>query len=289
MRRRTALGVGAVLAGTVVFGAGGTVAALSDTASISAEAGAGALNLEVGPTTAGPLKPDRPLDIPLRVEATEGAAVALRMSVAGEAGPGACAGLPAAAIVVEIPSRLAPRAYEPCELEQALSLITLDRTDTAVDLTLRLAVTPRVDGRGSASWAGAVRLSLLQVPGGFSDHQDVEVHVVTPPGQGGGDPGNGRSNRRTSTAATVPAPQVAVESTPDEQESSSTSPEAGTTADSAAVVDEPMTPGDADAGVVVEQPGVPTDVAGDAGGTESDAAETGAGAGAPDPVAVSVP
>jgi hypothetical protein len=133
-----------------------------------------------------------------------------------------------------------------------------------------------------------VRLSLLQVPGGFSDHQDVEIHVVTPPGQAGTEPGNGRTGRSASTATTAepPTPQVTAEQ-PSEGPATPPVPAEVETNGSGAVVDEPAAPSAAGSGAVVDGPTPP--VAAQADGAETGTVETGAGANASDPAGVSAP
>jgi hypothetical protein len=194
-----------MLAGTVLLGVEGTMATLSDTASLPAEAGAGSLSFDsAGPSGRLQLHLGDTVDLPVRAALQGTAPVALRLSVVGGSGPVPCADLPAAALTVEVPSSTQePLRASLCELARPATVLTLDGGTPTIDLTVRVMATALENpSTGPASWNGALRLTLVQTPAGFSDSQDVDVHVVAPPGQGGGTPGGGTGNGGAGNAAT---------------------------------------------------------------------------------------
>jgi hypothetical protein len=189
-----------MLAGTVVLGVEGTMATLSDTASLPAEAGAGSLSFDgAGPSGTLQLHLGNTLDLPVRASLQGTAPVALRLSVVGGSGSVPCADLPAVALSVEVRSSTQePLRASLCELVRPATVLTLDGGAPTIDLTLRVRATPLENpSTAPVSWTGALRLTLVQTPGGFSDSQDVDVHVVAPPGQGGANRGGGTGNADT--------------------------------------------------------------------------------------------
>jgi hypothetical protein len=186
--------LGGMLAGTVFLGVEGTTATLSDTAPILAEAGAGSLSFDSADAPGRlQLHLGDTVDLPVRAALTGTAPVALQVSVVGAAGPVPCAELPAAALTVEVPSSTQePLRARLCELLSPATVLTLDGGTSAIDLTVRVTSTPLENPSvAPVSWNGALRLTLVQAPAGFSDSQDFDVHVVAPPGQGGANPGGG--------------------------------------------------------------------------------------------------
>jgi hypothetical protein len=186
--------LGGMLAGTVFLGVEGTTATLSDTASILAEAGAGSLSFDSADAPGRlQLHLGDTVDLPVRAALTGTAPVALQVSVVGADGPVPCADLPAAALTVEVPSSTQePLRARLCELLSPATVLTLDGGTSAIDLTVRVTSTPLENPSvAPVSWNGALRLTLVQAPAGFSDSQDFDVHVVAAPGQGGANPGGG--------------------------------------------------------------------------------------------------
>ena len=224
MRPRTALGVGAVFAGSLVLGTGGTVALLSDTASLSAEVGAGSLSLAVAePPGPVQLHLDRAADLAVRAEIGEGSQAALRVSLVGAQGADPCAGLPTADLTIDVHDGSRPAVSDLCSLVTTpLPLVVLDAEAATADLSLTVTAPPPAAGpKGSVQWTGVLRLDLVQTTGGFSDAADVPVHVVVPPGQVGrgtpGNDGNGAKDRTAAgsgTAAGPPQAPAAAEATP---------------------------------------------------------------------------
>ncbi|MGY1642589.1 hypothetical protein ACI782_15890 [Geodermatophilus sp. SYSU D00703] len=260
MRRRTALGLGAVLAGSVLFGAGGTVAVLSDTASMSAEAGAGSLSLSNASSRPGKvqLQLGKTAEISLRADTGGSEGVVLQVSVVENPGAAACP--TAALLTIGVPSVAGLQETPLCQLDRPSTfLLELDGSADAVDVPMTVMATALPATRASdISWEGYLRFTLRHAHGGFSDQEDVAVHVVTPPGQsgsapgqGGANPGNGqrggvkdKDDRSASTAATgvTPGPQPAPEQSPNTATSASGSAQGEATPPGTG---EPTTPADA--------------------------------------------
>jgi hypothetical protein len=194
VRRRTTWALGGMLAGTVFLGGEGTMATLSDTVSLPAEVGAGSLSFDsAGPSGRLQLYLGDTVDLPVRATLQSTVPVSLRLSVVGGSGSVPCTDLPAAALTVEVSSSTQePLRASLCELVRPATVLTLDGGTPTIDLTVRVMATPLENpSTAPVSWNGALRLTLVQTPAGFSDSQDVDVHVAAPPGQSGANPGGG--------------------------------------------------------------------------------------------------
>ncbi|WP_409329278.1 hypothetical protein [Trujillonella humicola] len=202
MRRQTQWALGGVLAGTVLLGAGTTLATFSDRAEVGASAGAASLALDVSPASSG--------GAPLQVRAQDAGGAQLQVTASGPV-PGRllltlpaddCRDLPDLALTVTGPGAAAVTATL-CELVGGRDLGPLQAGATT--LALHVGRAPESEPVPTdATWTGDLRLDLVQdaATAGFSDTRTVRAHLVvpgspaavTPPGQGGqppGTPGNG--------------------------------------------------------------------------------------------------
>lgn len=187
MRGRTAIALGAVLAGTLLTGIGTTSAVFSDTAAERVEVGAGQLALTVTPHSS-PLRVTSAASNPatVTVTATGGGSVQLLLSAldAPNSGSSDCADMPDIKAVVGGASQGAAVRVPWCELVQGPQPIaTLPTGAQPTQVALRVTGVGAAQTKGAtAAWGGTLRFTVQQ-PGGFSDHQDVAASV-TKPGKG---------------------------------------------------------------------------------------------------------
>ncbi|GAB3202999.1 hypothetical protein GCM10027261_43230 [Geodermatophilus arenarius] len=198
MRRRTPWLLGGVLAGTVVLGASGTFAVLSDSEEAVATAGAASLRLDVEAPALLQLGPQRtPQEV--RATVTGGVPAVLQVSLAPTAGD--CADLPAR-LTVTGPE--GTRSRDVCRLAgDPLEVAHLGPEHPTAELSVSVAGTGTPPpGLRQVTWPDGLVLTLVQDPAGFSDERRLDVHVVLPPGQlsgnangNDGSPGGGNGGR----------------------------------------------------------------------------------------------
>jgi predicted ribosomally synthesized peptide with SipW-like signal peptide len=177
MRRRTGLALGGIVAGTLLMGAGTTLATFTDSASDSAEIGAGQLSLTVTPAaTPVQLVPGAANATTLPVSRTGSGRALLHLSVQDGSGPGACDGQ-SAQVVVGAVGDVDPVRTDLCALLTSNpKVLVFTAGTTAADLAVRITA-------GSRGWSGTLVFTLEQPGGdGFSDTQSVPVQVI---GRGG--------------------------------------------------------------------------------------------------------
>ena len=101
MRRRTSIALGGALAGAVLAGGGGTLATLTDVATVSAAVGAGELSLVVESSASPlPLTPSASSPATVDVQRTGSGTVELWLSAVDGQDADACAALPNAWVFV---------------------------------------------------------------------------------------------------------------------------------------------------------------------------------------------
>lgn len=194
MRRTTSYAIGGMLAGTVLLGVDGTVAALHDTESVSVTAGAGRLDLldpapdaqhralTVGPA-ASPL--------PVRPEMVGTGSALLRLWAEDTHHQDPCG--TDLVLTVTLPQPMTPVTADLCTLAGVgVALLVVDE-GTAPDVALAVtAAVPPGAGPRAGQWRGDLRVTLEQTPSpGFSDQQLVPVHIVVPNPQGRGGAADG--------------------------------------------------------------------------------------------------
>jgi hypothetical protein len=190
MRSRTAIALGAVLAGTLVTGVGTTSAVFSDSAAVPfGVVGAGRLSLAV--TAAEPLPvqlgPSNGGKVDLTVTRTGTGAAALRLSAVDGTGSSACTTLPRADVTVSAPGDPAAVQTTLCALTRGSAEVT-EFTQVLPSATLTVKVTVPPGQSTARTWDGLLRFEIEQPGGGFSDVRDVAARLVVP---GSGNPGNG--------------------------------------------------------------------------------------------------
>jgi len=184
VRRTTAWALGGVLAGTVLLGAGGTMATLSDTEALSATVGAGSVDLTVVPTVAPStaMTAGEPLTVAVDASST-GAPASLQLTAVDCPDFGACGrggGSLTASVSADWLPVVAP--VELCKLldaEHPVVLAQVSPQGTLADALLEVRLS-RSDPQAvvPAEWSGSLRFTLVQGAAGFSVTQDVPVHVV---------------------------------------------------------------------------------------------------------------
>jgi predicted ribosomally synthesized peptide with SipW-like signal peptide len=183
MRRRTAIALGGAMTGAVLAGAGGTLATLTDVATVSAAVGAGELALAVEPgTTPLALAPSASSPATLDVERTGTGTVELWLSAIDGEGADACTALPNATVFVGRGADHTEVRASLCDLVDAPSRIAVLADGVrSTQLSVRItAVDAPGKGQVSKAWSGDLRFALVQPGGGFSDQQDVPAYVSGP-------------------------------------------------------------------------------------------------------------
>ncbi len=201
MRRKTQWALGGVLAGTVLLGAGTTLATFTDRAEVGASTGAASLALQLAPAS--------PTGQPLQVHAQDAGGTALEVAASGEVTghlrlslPGvACADLPDVALTVTGLGAGAPTTTL-CRLASGAVDLGVLPAAAATSISLHVARAPgSTQFRAGVSWTGDLTFVLAQDASGagLSDARTVRVHLVVPggpadpvqpPAQGGGQTGN---------------------------------------------------------------------------------------------------
>ena len=195
MRRQTQWALGGVLAGTVLLGVTGTLAAFSDTEQTSATVGASSLDLQVTSGPGGPsfqVGPDAN-HVAMVSAAAAGGSGELTLSIDGTEGD--CRDLPPALVTITAPTLATPVTVSACGLRgDGVPIGRLDPASAAVPVVVGMV--GRTAGPGAANgqtqWQGQLRLTLTQDDGGFTDTATVDVHLVAPNGTG---QGNGQGHR----------------------------------------------------------------------------------------------
>jgi predicted ribosomally synthesized peptide with SipW-like signal peptide len=203
VRRTTAWALGGVLAGTVLLGAGGTMATFSDSEALSATVGAGSVDLAVVPTVARSTAMTAGEPLTLTVDASSaGAPASLQLTAVDDPGSDACGlgdGSLTASVSADWMPALAPVPL--CQLLDAGHPVVLAHVGPAAPLADALLEVrlDRPDGQPvvSSEWSGSLTFTLVQGAAGFSVTQAVPLHVA------GVDPAG------AVNGSDVPAPQVA--------------------------------------------------------------------------------
>ncbi|MGY1663363.1 hypothetical protein ACI78Q_19235 [Geodermatophilus sp. SYSU D00705] len=206
MRRRTALGLGAVTAAAALaVGLGGTTAVLSDTASVPAAVGAGSLSLSNQQGDAAvEFRPGRDAIVPLRAQVDGGGRVVLQVSLVAADPAVPCP--EKVGLTVDVASGTWQKPVELCDLapaggsERPVSFLVMDSAKPSTDLSLTLRATGGPSAKDPA-WDGALRFTLRQTDGGFSDSADVAVRLV-PPSPQNATPAVPKGNRSAGAAVT---------------------------------------------------------------------------------------
>jgi predicted ribosomally synthesized peptide with SipW-like signal peptide len=191
VRRTTAWALGGMLAGTVLLGAGGTLATFSDSESLSATAGAGRLALADPSPSAqrGPqkLRLGSVALLPVQPEVVGAGTAQLWLSAVDARGGKPCDESIRLTVTLPTTERVETGL---CALTGA-SLDLFPVSSTTPDFSLQVSVSVVGDGGSAAhEWKGDLRLTLVQGDGpGFSDEQLIPVHVVIPNSQGNGPAG----------------------------------------------------------------------------------------------------
>jgi predicted ribosomally synthesized peptide with SipW-like signal peptide len=190
VRRRTAIALGGAMAGAVLAGGGGTLATLTDVATVPAAVGAGELVLAVEPGSSPlALTPSASTPAVVDVERTGTGTVELWLSAIDGQGADACTALPNAWVFVGRATDHTEVRAKLCDLVKVPSRVSVLADGVqATELSVRItAVDAPGNGQVSNAWSGDLRFVLKQPGGGFSDQQDVPAFVSRP--------GNGNGNK----------------------------------------------------------------------------------------------
>jgi hypothetical protein len=181
VRRRAQLALAGLAAGATLLTAGTTAATYTDSASVSARAGAGSLDVTVDQSGGLALVPGAPTPSRLPVTTSADWPATLSVSVVGRPGADPCAGLPAATLTVRTAGGT-PVSRTLCTLvTEPARVLTRGVAATGVPAELQLHVDVPAAATGPA-WTGTLRLTLGSPPGsGFTDHADVPLTVAATP------------------------------------------------------------------------------------------------------------
>jgi predicted ribosomally synthesized peptide with SipW-like signal peptide len=183
VRRTTAWALGGVLAGTALLGTGSTMATFSDTESVSAMAGAGAVELVVQPVATGETRMISGEPLALTVDASStGAPASLHLTAADAPGSNAC-GSDTRSVTASVSADWLPESHpvplcDLLDLHHPVVLGQVDPTAPISDGVLEVRFS-EPDGQllTSRQWEGSLTFTLVQGVAGFSAAQDVPVHA----------------------------------------------------------------------------------------------------------------
>ena len=213
MRRTTAWALGGVLAGTVLLGTGSTMATFSDTQSVSAMAGAGAVELVVQPVATGETRMISGEPLALTVDASStGAPASLHLTAADAPGSNAC-GPDTRSVTASVSADWLPESHpvplcDLLDLDHPVVLGQVDPTAPISDGVLEVRFS-EPDGQllTSRQWEGSLTFTLVQGVAGFSAAQDVPVRA------------GAQSQPGAAPADEAPGQAQVAESAPADQES----------------------------------------------------------------------
>jgi hypothetical protein len=162
------------------------MAGLSDTESVSASAGAGSVELAVGPAVPGStaIAPGEPLEL-LMSASSAGAPAYIQLSVEEAPDSDPCRTTMQSVEVTVSAAWFPPLAPVPlCTLVDEGGSLVLAHLDPGSPMTDR-ALELRVDRPGAAPstaqhWSGTVRFAIVQNPAGFTGAQSLPVEVTAP-------------------------------------------------------------------------------------------------------------